>query len=138
MDLKRISKWVVITGLSLILLVKFGIRPNCDCNQTLKFILGIAPNLLSSFLIPFIANLIFSGRDNLLAKIFRIHSPGDLLQVCFLGFGILVINEYMQQFPVFGRTFDYYDIVFSAVGLTTSYFIFGKIYTKVFYSYYPD
>lgn len=138
MDLKQISKWVVITGVLLILFVKFGIRPNCDCNQTLEFILGIAPNLVGSFLIPFIANLIFSGRDNLLARVFRIHSPSDLRQVCFLGFGILVINEYMQLFPIFGRTFDYFDLVFSAVGLTTSYFIFGKIYTKVFYSYYPD
>ena len=138
MDLKQISKWVVISGTLLILLVKLGIRPSCNCNQTLKFILGIAPNLVGSFLIPFIANLIFSGRDNLLARIFRIHSPGDLLQVCFLGFWILVINEYMQMFPIFGRTFDYFDLVFSAVGLTTSYFIFGKIYTKIFYSYYPD
>lgn len=138
MELKQISKWVVIIGTLLILLVKLGIRPNCNCNQILTFILGIAPNLIGSFLIPFIANLIFSGRNNFMARIFRIHSPGDLLQVCFLGFGILVINEYMQIFPVFGRTFDYFDLVFSAVGLTTSYFIFNKLYTKVFYSYYPD
>ena len=138
MDLKQISKWVVISGTLLILLVKFGIRPNCNCNQTLTFILGIAPNLIASFLIPFIASFIFSGRNNFLAKIFRIDSPGNLLQVCFLGFGMLVINEYMQMFPVFGRTFDYFDLVFSSVGLTTSYFIFSKIYTKNFYSYYPD
>jgi hypothetical protein len=138
MDLKQISKWVVIIGTLFILLVKLGIRPNCNCNQNLTFILGIAPNLVGSFLIPFIANLVFSGRNNLLARLFRIHSHGDLLQVCFLGFGILVINEYMQMFPVFGRTFDYFDLVFSAVGLTASYFIFNKLYTKVFYSYYPD
>ena len=138
MDLKQISKWVVISGTLLILLVKLGIRPNCNCNLALKFILGIAPNLVGSFLIPFIASLVFSGRNNFLARVFRIYSPGDLLQVCFLGFGILVINEYMQMFPLFGRTFDYFDLVFSAIGLTASYFIFSKLYTKVFYSYYPD
>lgn len=138
MELRQISKWVIITGALIIILVKFGIRPTCDCNQTLKFILGIAPNLVGSFLIPFFASYFFSGRGNLLARIFRIHSFGDLRQVCLLGFGLLVINEYLQLIPFFGRTFDYFDLVFSAVGLTTSYFIFGKIYTKIFYSYYPD
>ena len=138
MELKQISKWVVVCGTLLIFLVKIGIRPACDCNATFKFILGIAPNLIGSFLIPFFASLLFSGRDSLLARIFSIHSFGDLRQVCLLGFGMLVLNEYMQLIPFFGRTFDYYDLVFSAVGLTAAYFIFGKIYTKVFYSYYPD
>lgn len=138
MELKQISKWVVVCGTLLIFLVKFGIRPACDCNTALKFILGIAPNLIGSFLIPFFASLFFSGRNSLLARIFSIHSFGDLRQVCLLGFGLLVLNEYMQLIPFFGRTFDYYDLVFSAVGLTAAYFIFGKIYTKVFYSYYPD
>ena len=138
MDLKQISKWVVIIGAIIILLVKFAIRPACDCNQPLKFILGIAPNLVGSFLLPFFACLLFSGRENLLARIFRIHSLGDLRQVCLLGFGMLLVNEYMQLFPVFGRTFDYFDLVFSAIGLTAAYFTFGKIYTKVYYSYYPD
>jgi hypothetical protein len=100
--------------------------------------LGIAPNLVGSFLIPFFASLFFSGRDNFLARLFRIHSFGDLRQVCLLGFGMLVINEYLQLIPFFGRTFDYFDLVFSAVGLTASYFIFRKIYTRVLYSYYPD
>ncbi|HLF46691.1 MAG TPA: hypothetical protein VI548_09710 [Chitinophagaceae bacterium] len=138
MELKKISRWVVIGGALLILIVKLGIRPACDCNQALRFSLGIAPNLISSFLVPFFASLLFSNRDSLLAKIFSIHSLGDLRQVCLLGFGFLVINEYMQLIPFFGRTFDYFDLVFSAVGLTASYFIFGKIYTKIFYSYYPD
>ncbi len=138
MDFKKISLRVLITGSIFILLVKFGIRPNCNCNQPLTFVLGIAPNLVGSFLIPFFAYMVFSGRENLFARIFRIHSPGDLLQVCIIGFALLTVNEYLQLIPVFGRTFDYFDLLFSAVGLTASYLIFSKVYIKNFYSYYPD
>lgn len=62
-----------------------------------------------------------------MARIFRIHSLNDLRIVCFIGFGLLVVNEYLQLIPLFGRTFDYYDIFFSAVGLSGAYFAFGKI-----------
>lgn len=44
-----------------------------------------------------------------------------------MGFGMLVVNEYMQLVPLFGRTFDYNDILFFSVGLAVSYFVFGKI-----------
>lgn len=128
----------MITGALLIWTVKYGIRPNYDFGQPLNFLLGIAPNLLGSFLIPFGACWFFSGRDFFLAKIFRIHSLGDLRMVCLLGFGMLVINEYLQLVPVFGRTFDYFDILSSAIGLSVSYFVFGKIYNRIIYRYYPD
>ena len=138
MELKRISKWVVIAGTLIIWLVKFGIRPYYDFGQPTNFFLGVAPNLLGSFLIPFGAYWLFSGREFLIARIFRIHSSGDLRFVCLLGFAMLVVNEYLQLIPVFGRTFDYFDIIFSVVGLSASYFVFGKIYTRVMYRYYPD
>jgi hypothetical protein len=128
----------MINGALLIWTVKYGIRPYYDFGQPLNFLLGIAPNLLGSFLIPFGACWFFSGRDFFLAKIFRIHSPGDLRMVCFLGFGMLVINEYLQLVPLFGRTFDYFDILSSAIGLSVSYFVFGKIYSRILYRYYPD
>lgn len=47
-----------------------------------------------------------------------------------LGFGMLVVNEYLQRISVFGRTFDYNDILFSSVGLITAYFVFGKMQRK--------
>jgi len=138
MGLKNISKWVVIAGALIIWSIKFGIRPYGEWDQPLKFLLGIAPNLIGSFLIPFGACWLFSGKDFLLARIFHIHSISNLRLVCFIGFGILVINEYMQLIPVFGRTFDYFDLIFSAVGLTVSYFVYGKILTRSLYRYYPD
>jgi hypothetical protein len=138
MEIKRISKWVVIIGTLIIWSVKFGIRPLIDWGQPMKFLLGIAPNLLGSFLIPFGACWFFSGKNFLVARIFRIQSLNDLRLVCLLGFAMLVINEYLQLIPVFGRTFDYFDILFSIAGLMISYFVFAKIHARIIYHYYPD
>src|ERR1043166_7035906 len=127
MDLKQISKWVVITGAIIIFSIKLVIRPLRLFDDPLRFLLGIAPNLIGSFLIPFGAWWFFSGQNYLLARIFHIRSNYDLRVVCILGFIMLVFNEYLQLIPVFGRTFDYYDIIFSGVGLITSYFVFARI-----------
>ena len=127
-----------MAGTLLIWLIKFGIRPYYDLGEPTNFFLGIAPNLLGSFLIPFGAYWVFSGREFLIARIFRIHSLIDLRNVCLLGFAMLVVNEYLQLIPIFGRTFDYFDIGFSAVGLSMSYFVFGKIYTTIMFRVYPD
>jgi hypothetical protein len=127
MELKRTSKKIVITGTLIIWAIKFIIRPLHLFDEPAKFFLGIAPNLFGSFLIPFGAYWFFSGRNFLLARVFRIQSMYDLRLVCLMGLGMLIINEYLQLIPFFGRTFDYNDIIFSAVGLMASYFIFGRI-----------
>jgi len=138
MELKRISKLIVIAGTLLIWLVKFGIRPMYDFGQPLNFFLGVAPNLLSSFLIPFVACWLFSGKNFLIGRTFRIHSLVDLRFVCLVGFAMLIVNEYLQLIPIFGRTFDYFDIIFSTIGLWASYLVFGKIYNKILHLYYPN
>ena len=133
MGLKQLCRWTVITGTLIIWLIKFGIRPYYDFGQPTNFFLGVGPNLLGSFLIPFGAYWFFSGREFLIARIFRIQSPNDLRNVCLFGFAMLVVNEYLQLIPFFGRTFDYFDIVFSGVGLSASYFVFGKMHSRSFY-----
>ncbi len=138
MELRRISKWFLITGTLIIWAIKFGIRPYWDWQEPWKFFLGIAPNLIGSFLVPFGAYWFFSGKDFLLARLFRIHSLTDLRVVCLIGFGLLVMNEYLQLIPIFGRTFDYFDLIFSAIGLGISYLFFGKFYSRELYRYYPD
>lgn len=138
MGIRQISKWIVIVGTLIIWLIKFGIRPNYDLGQPMNFFLGIAPNLIGSFLIPFGACWFFSGREFLIARIFRIQSLADLRLVCLIGFGMLVINEYLQLIPIFGRTFDYFDIIFSVIGLSASYFVFGKFYNQVAQRYYSN
>ena len=135
MDLKNISKWFVITGTLVIWMIKFLVRPLHLFDDPTRFFLNIAPNLFGAFLIPFGAYWFFSGRNFLVARIFRIQTAYELRIVCLLGFGMLIVNEYMQLIPVFGRTFDYNDILFSSVGLVASYFVFNKIQTRKGRSY---
>lgn len=130
MELKQISRIAVIVGTLLIWTIKFILRPLHVFDEPGSFFLGIAPNLFGSFLIPFGAYWFFSGRNFMLARIFRLQNAYDLRLVCVLGFGMLVVNEYLQLIPVFGRTFDYNDILFSSVGLLASYFVFGKLQTS--------
>ncbi len=127
MELKQVSKWCFITGTLLIWFIKFIIRPMNLFDEPGRFFLNIAPNLLGSFLIPFGAYWFFSGRNFLAARLFRIDCAYDLRLVCSMGFGMLIINEYLQRIPFFGRTFDMNDIIFSSVGLLFSYFVFGKL-----------
>jgi hypothetical protein len=129
MSLKLISRRFVIIGTIMIWSIKFLIRPYHLWDEA-GFFFGIAPNLLGSFLIPYAAYWLFSGRDFLLARIFRIQTNYDLRLVCILGFGMLIVNEYLQLISIFGRTFDYYDIASSLAGLGASYFIFGKAHQK--------
>lgn len=136
MEVKQISKRLVITGALLILAIKFIIRPLYLVDDAAKFFLGIAPNLFGSFLIPFGVYWLFSRNGLSIARIFKIHLPYDLRLVCLIGFGLLIINEYLQLIPFFGRTFDYFDIAFSGFGLATAYFVFGKIEQR--YQVQPD
>jgi hypothetical protein len=126
MQLKQQSKRFVIIGALIIWLIKFLIRP-FHLWADAGFFLGIAPNLFGSFLIPFAAYWLFSGKNFLLARVFRIQSTYDLRMVCMLGLGMLIVNEYLQLISIFGRTFDFNDMIFSTVGLTISYFVFGKM-----------
>ena len=127
MEIKQISKKIVIVGALVIWMIKIFIRPLHLFDDPVRFFLNIAPNLFGSFLIPFGAYWFFSGKNFMLARLFRIESAYDLRLVCLLGFGMLVVNEYLQLIPYFDRTFDYYDILFSSIGLLTSYFVFVKI-----------
>ena len=120
----------MITGTLVIWAIKFIIRPLHLFDDPTRFFLNIASNLLGSFLIPFGAYWFFSGRNFLIARIFKIETPYDLRLVCLLGFGMLIVNEYLQLIPFFGRTFDLNDILFSSVGLLASNFVFGKLQTR--------
>jgi len=40
---------------------------------------------------------------------------------------LVIVNEYLQLIPYFGRTFDYLDIVFSVIGTWLGYLVFSRI-----------
>ncbi|HNA18871.1 MAG TPA: hypothetical protein PK695_01295 [Chitinophagaceae bacterium] len=130
MQLKQISKHLIISGTLIIWIIKYMLRPLDLFDEPGRFLMGVAPNLLGSFLIPFGAYWFFSGKNFLIARIFKIQSAYDLRIVCVLGFGMLVVNEYLQLISIFGRTFDYYDILFSSIGLLSAYFVFNKLQQK--------
>lgn len=116
---KQFCKLSVVTGTLLIWTIKWGLRPYFDFFQPLKYILGIAPNLLGAFLLPL-------GSFWLLSKYFNLTNNYVLKTFCLSAFGLLVLNELLQLIPFFGRTFDFGDIAASAVGLTASYFFCSR------------
>jgi hypothetical protein len=112
-------KWITITGVLVILTVKWVIRPYYYFKPGSGFLLGIAPNFLGAFLLLF-------GAKWLLPKFIDWQTNLSLRMFCLTCFALLVINEYLQLIPVFGRTFDYFDIIASAAGLYISYLLTGK------------
>lgn len=135
MQLKRTSRMVMITGTLLIWAIKFIIRPGCETTGLAAFLLGIAPNLVGSFLIPFAACWFFQGRAHFLARLFSVQGVAGLRGVCVMGFGLVVINEFLQLYPLFGRTFDVNDLVFSLAGTVCSYFVFNRLQCGKTYPY---
>ena len=127
MEIKQICRWVVITGTLVIGVIKYFIRPIYFFDGPVRFLLNVAPNLFGSFLIPFAVCWFFTDSNFWVAKLIKTDTTYDVRIICLAGFILLVINEYLQKIPFFGRTFDYYDIWYSAIGLLCSYFIFRRL-----------
>lgn len=120
MYLKHISRRVVILGTLLIWTIKFIIRPLVHIPPALKPLVGFAPNLIGSFLLPFGACWFFQ-------RYFRWQTTRDLGFTCSFGLLLVIINEYLQLIPVFGRTFDYLDIFSSVVGVFCGHLVFARL-----------
>ncbi len=123
MYLKTFSRWTVLIGTFIIWTVKFLLRPYMHIAPEWKIISGIAPNFIGSFLLPFGACWFFQ-------RFFRLQNLQDLRITCWFGLILVVINEYLQLIPVFGRTFDYFDILSSFVGVYFGYVAFAKVMVR--------
>lgn len=110
----------MITGTLLIWTVKFIIRPFVHIPVSIKPLMGFAPNLIGSFLLPFGACLFFQ-------RVFRLETSRDLTFSCSFGLLLVIINEYLQLIPVFGRTFDYLDIFSSVIGVFCGHLVFARL-----------
>jgi hypothetical protein len=130
MRIKNISKWTVIIGTLLIWTVKFFIRPFVHIPDTLKPVFGLAPNLIGSFLLPFGACWLFTWA-------FGMRTIKELKIACWFGLVLVVINEYLQLIPFFGRTFDYLDILSSFIGVFFGYLFYGKLMLRLEYKTLP-
>lgn len=121
MQLRTACKNIVVAGTLIIWLIKFFIRPFFQPTGTAGFLAGVSPNLLGSFLLPFGAYWLYTHPAFFNGRLLRFSFFSDVRIVCLFGFGLLVANEYLQLIPFFRRTYDYFDIVFSALGLVISY-----------------
>lgn len=115
------KKWILIIGLFLIVLVKFIIRPFVAVPPSLSLYRDVAPNLISAFLIPF-------GADLFLKRWIQLIDKRSVLWLCIVGLVIISLNEIAQLFPVFRRTFDYFDLVFSLIGVSLGYLVFTRYF----------
>lgn len=120
MLLKNYSRAIVFFSILLILIIKYIIRPHVHVPGGVQLIVDIAPNLLGSFMLPF-------GVSWLLGRYFRIQTMIDLKFVCIFCLVIIIVNEYLQLINVFGRTFDYLDIIASFVSTATAYFVYASL-----------
>ncbi len=120
MYLKNVSKWMLILGTLLIWTVKFIIRPFVHIPASIKPLVGFAPNLVGSFLLPFGACLFFQ-------RFFRLETHRDLAFTCYFGLLLVIFNEYLQLIPIFGRTFDYLDIFSSVIGVFCGHLVFARL-----------
>ncbi|MDE3236919.1 MAG: hypothetical protein KGO81_13275 [Bacteroidota bacterium] len=120
MHLKKTSRLLVVSGTLLIWIIKFIIRPFVHVPIAFKLFIGSAPNLIGSFLLPF-------GACWLFGRIFKMQTVADVRITCWFGLMLVIINEYLQLIPIFGRTFDYADIIFSFAGCLMGYWVYGKL-----------
>ncbi|NCI48635.1 hypothetical protein GWC95_01780 [Sediminibacterium roseum] len=123
MHLKKISKRAVIAGTLLIWAIKFIVRPFVHVPPAFKPLVGFAPNLVGSFLIPFGACCFFQ-------KFFKLQTNADLNFTCCFGLLLVIINEFVQLVPVFGRTFDLLDILSSVAGVFLGHLVFAMAMRK--------
>ena len=126
MPLKKISRRIMIVGTLFIWSIKFLVRPFVLIDPAFKPLVGLAPNLIGSFLLPFGACWFFQ-------RIFRLETEMDLNVTCCFGLLLVVINEYLQLIPIFGRTFDYLDIISSVIGVFLGHLYFKRLMIR----YYP-
>lgn len=120
MDLKKYSKWIFVCGVIIIYTTKYFIRYFVPVPRFLQPIVDVTPNFVGCFLLPFGAYL-FTRRY------INVQQPHVLKLFCVSGLILVIINEYLQKISVFGRTFDYLDILASFPGIIAGYIVFVKL-----------
>lgn len=119
-----VSKRLVIAGTLLIWIIKFLVRPHLFLPYWIKPLVGVAPNLIGAFLLPF-------GACWLFPRIFPLQTKANLRFTCWFGLLLVIIDEYLQKIPLFGRTFDYLDILASCIGVWIGYYVFDYMMRKL-------
>jgi len=129
--MQKKKQFIFTIGAFFILMVKFYVRAYLKVPSSLALARDVAPNLISAFILPF-------GIDLFFKRWVAIVNKKSLVQVCLGGLFFLVCNEIAQLFPIFRRTFDFYDILFSCIGIALSYIVYQKYFLKPIANYYDQ
>lgn len=121
--LEIVSKRVAIFSVLFIWSIKLFIRPYWQQKDFFKFFWGIAPNLIGCFVLPFGIYLAMRYLRFTISFL-KINVLTGLALV------LVFINEAIQLIPFFGRTFDWFDLLFSIVGLLIGYSMFYRQFQK--------
>lgn len=110
-------KWITIAGIVFIFIVKFYIRPYIHIPDFLQPVVDVAPNYMGCAILPFAIQW-------LCKKYIRFINSFEIQLMCGASLALVIVNEFLQLIPVFRRTFDVLDIVFSFAGIITGYYLF--------------
>ena len=123
--LNQLPAIITTSGVIIFAIVKFYLREKNIENDWLLFILGIYPNFFAGLMIPMLFLYRYHHWD--LTKVEDFDKKIHFLMLASLLF--LVFEEYR---PTFGssKTFDYWDIIFSAVGLAVFYMVYSRLKTE--------
>lgn len=122
------ARGIFFTGTIVIWIIKWVLRPvyGADPHTLFGFLLGVAPNFIGSFLIPFAASWMQTWLPGYWLTLIRVHNDVLLRRTCVFGYALVVVNECLQLIPVFGRTFDWADLLFSLLAAGLSYVVFRR------------
>ena len=70
----------------------------------------------------------YLGADLFLKKWVPLKDKRNVFLVCSAGLLVITLNEIAQLFPIFKRTFDYFDLLFSLIGVGLGYYIFVQYF----------
>jgi hypothetical protein len=120
----QIPKIITFSGVFIFAVVKFYLRELNIQNDFIIFILGVYPNFLAGFMIP----MLFLFRYELL-PLEKVKNFGKKINYIMLATLLFLIFE--EYRPTFGssKTFDYWDIIFSALGLIVFYMVYKTLKT---------
>ncbi len=123
-NLFQLPAIITISGVLIFAVVKFYLRELHIQNDFILFTLGIYPNFLAGLMIPML--FLFKYRVLDIDKVENFDRRIKYIMLATLMF--LIFEEYR---PTFGssKVFDYWDIVFSAVGLIVFYIVYLKLKT---------
>lgn len=120
----QLPKIISLSGLFIFAIVKFYLRELKIQNDFISFFLDIYPNFLAGLMIP----MLFLYKYEMVAidKVKKFDIKIKYLMLATLIF--LIFEEYR---PTFGssKTFDFWDIIFSAVGLIVFYMVYKSLKT---------